>query len=113
MILQIGLQRLKELPSVPSALDFVSGRDRQVLEMILIRQEMGRPFAMPPGTPAERVAEFRRAFDATIRDPDFLAEAQKLSLEIDPLNGAEISALLDKAYTAPKSVIAEAAELAK
>jgi len=113
VILQIGLHRLKELPQVPSAIDFVSGRDRDVLEMILIRQEMGRPFAMPPGVPAERVAEFRRAFDTTIRDPAFLAEAQKLSLEIDPLSGAEISTLLDRAYGAPKAVIAEAAELAK
>ncbi len=113
VILQIGLNRLKELPSVPSALDFVSGRDRQILQLILIRQEMGRPFALPPGTPADRVALFRRAFDATMQDGDFRAEAAKLSLEIDPLTGAQISDLLKQAYAAPKQVVAEAAALAK
>jgi tripartite-type tricarboxylate transporter receptor subunit TctC len=113
VILQIGLNRLKELPNVPSALDLVSGHDRDVLELILIRQEMGRPFALPPGVPADRIATLRRAFDATLKDPGFVAEAQKLNLEIDPLTGAEIEGLLRKAYGAPKAVIAEAAELAK
>jgi tripartite-type tricarboxylate transporter receptor subunit TctC len=113
VILQIGLNRLKDLPSVPSALDFVSGRDRQILQLILIRQEMGRPFALPPGAPVDRVALFRRAFDATMRDKGFLAEASKLSLEIDPLTGEQISDLLKQAYGAPKPVVAEAAVLAK
>lgn len=113
VILQIGLNKLKELPNVPSALDLVSGHDREVLELILIRQEMGRPFALPPGVPADRIAALRRAFDATLKDTGFVAEAQKLNLEIDPLTGEEIAGLLQKAYGAPKAVIAEAAELAK
>jgi tripartite-type tricarboxylate transporter receptor subunit TctC len=113
VILQIGLNKLKDLPSVPSALDLVTGHDRDVLELILIRQEMGRPFALPPGVPADRVTALRRAFDATLRDTAFLAEAEKLSLEIDPLTGEQISALLQKAYSAPKPVLAEAAALAK
>lgn len=113
VILQIGLNRLKELPNVPSALDLVSGHDKDVLELILIRQEMGRPFALPPGVPADRVATLRRAFDAALKDKGFVAEAQKLNLEIDPLTGEEIAGLLQKAYGAPKAVIAEAAELAK
>ena len=113
VILQIGLNKLKELPNVPSALDLVSGHDKDVLELILIRQEMGRPFALPPGVPADRIATLRRAFDATLKDPAFAAEAQKINLEIDPLTGEEIAGLLQKAYGAPKAVIAEAAELAK
>ena len=113
VILQIGLNKLKELPNVPSALDLVSGHDRDVLELILIRQEMGRPFALPPGVSADRIAILRRAFDATLKDPGFVADAQKLNLEIDPLTGEEITGLLRKAYGAPKAVIAEAAELAK
>jgi tripartite-type tricarboxylate transporter receptor subunit TctC len=113
VILQIGLNKLKDLPNVPSAIDLVSGHDRDVLELILIRQEMGRPFALPPGTPADRVAMLRRAFDATLKDKAFLAEAQKLLLEIDPLSGEDIEKLLAKAYAAPKPVIAEAAQLAR
>ncbi len=113
VILQIGLNKLKELPNVPSVLDLVSGHDRDVLELILIRQEMGRPFALPPGVSADRIAALRRAFDATLKDPGFTAEAQKLNLELDPLTGEEIAGLLQKAYGAPKAVIAEAAELAK
>ena len=113
VILQIGLNKLRELPNVPSALDLVSGHDRDVLELILIRQEMGRPFALPPGVPMDRIATLRRAFDATLKDPAFLADAQKLNLELDPLTGEEIAGLLQKAYGAPKAVIAEAAELAK
>jgi tripartite-type tricarboxylate transporter receptor subunit TctC len=114
VILQIGLQKLKELPNVPSAIDLVSDPDnRRVLELILIRQEMGRPFALPPGTPADRIAVMRQAFDATMKDPDFLAEAAKLQLEIDPLTGAQISDLLKRAYSAPTPIVARAAQLAK
>src|ERR1700686_1189731 len=114
IILQIGLQKLKDLPNVPSAIDLVSDPDsKKVLELILIRQEMGRPFAMPPGVPADRVAIMRRAFDATLKDPDFLAEAAKLQLEIDPLSGPETAGLLNRAYNAPKPIVARAAQLAK
>jgi tripartite-type tricarboxylate transporter receptor subunit TctC len=74
---------------------------------------MGRPFAMPPGVPAERVAAMRRAFDETLKDPGFLAEAAKLQLEIDPLSGTEIAALLNRAYSASKPIVARAAQLAK
>jgi tripartite-type tricarboxylate transporter receptor subunit TctC len=114
IILQIGLQKLKDLPNVPSAIDLVSDPDsKKVLELILIRQEMGRPFAMPPGVPPDRIALMRRAFDETLKDPGFLAEAAKLQLEIDPLTGAEIAALLNRAYSAPKPIVARAAQLAK
>jgi tripartite-type tricarboxylate transporter receptor subunit TctC len=114
VILQIGLQKLKELPNVPSAIDLVSDSDnKKVLELILIRQEMGRPFAVPPGTPADRVAIMRQAFDATMKDPDFLAEAAKLQLEIDPLTGGQIADLLKTAYSAPAPIVARAAQLAK
>src|SRR6266853_2641483 len=114
IILQIGLKKLRDLPNVPSAIDLVSDPDsRKVLELILIRQEMGRPFAMPPGVPTDRVAMIRRAFDETLKDPGFLAEAAKLQLEIDPLAGNEIAELLNKAYSAPKPIVARAAQLAK
>ena len=114
IILQMGLQKLAQLPDVPNDVDLVSDPDsKKVLELILIRQEMGRPFALPPGVPADRVAIMRQAFDATMKDAGFLAEAAKLQLEIDPLSGSRIAALLKTAYNAPKPIVAAAAQLAK
>jgi tripartite-type tricarboxylate transporter receptor subunit TctC len=112
ILLQIGLTKFPDLPNVPSALELLSKpEDRRVLELILIRQEMGRPFAAPPGVPAERLAILRRALEATLKDPTFLSDAARLQMEIDPLSGPEIEALLAKVYNAPKDVIAAAARL--
>ena len=114
VILQIGLHKLPALPSVPSAIDLVTDPDsKKVLELILIRQEMGRPFATPPGVPADRLAVLRKAFDDTLKDPAFLAEAAKVQLELDPLMGADIEGLLKTAYSAPKPIVARAARLAR
>ena len=82
-----------------------------MLELILMRQEMGRPFAAPPGVPAERRARVARAFDRTLRDPDFRAEAERVQLEIDPLDARAIDELLASAYGAPKPVIVRAGAL--
>jgi tripartite-type tricarboxylate transporter receptor subunit TctC len=112
VIVQMGLEKLRDLPDVPSALDLVEGtEDRQVLELILIRQEAGRPFAAPPGAPADRVAALRQAFQDTLADPAFLADAEKAQLEIEPMSGEAIAKLLAKAYGAPKTVVERAAEL--
>lgn len=112
VIVQMGLSRLPDLPGVPSALDLVSDpQSKAVMELILMRQEAGRPFAAPPGTPAERVAALRQAFAATLTDPAFVAEARKLQLEIDPLTGEAIEKMLAKAYAAPKPIVRRAAAL--
>jgi tripartite-type tricarboxylate transporter receptor subunit TctC len=112
VIVQMGLTKLADLPDVPSALDLVTGpENKQVMELILIRQEAGRPFAAPPGTPADRVAALRQAFEETLKDPVFVAAARKTQLEIDPLTGDEIEKTLAKAYAAPKAVVQRAAAL--
>jgi len=112
ILLQIGLNKFPDLPNVPSAVDLIPDKqDREALELILIRQETGRPFALPPGVPADRVQTLRRAFDATLKDPAFLADAKRLQMEVDPLTGEEVEALLKKAYAAPAGVIARAAPL--
>jgi tripartite-type tricarboxylate transporter receptor subunit TctC len=112
VIVQMGLQKLPELADVPSALDLISDPEsKQLLELILIRQEAGRPFAAPPGVPADRLAALRQAFDATMKDPDFLADARKVQLEVDPLSAAAIDALLASAYRAPKAIVRRAAAL--
>ncbi len=112
VLLQIGLKRAPDLPDVPSALDLVkTPQDKQVLELILLRQEMGRPFAAPPGVPPDRLAILRQAFDRTLKNADFLADAKRLQMEIDPLTGTEIEGLLKKAYAAPRTIVARAAML--
>jgi len=112
ILLQVTLKKMADLPNVPSALDLVKDpQKRKILELILMRQEMGRPFAAPPGTPADRLAILRTAFTQTIKDPAYLAAAAKAHMQIDPLTGAQIEALLKKAYGAPKPVVQAAARL--
>jgi tripartite-type tricarboxylate transporter receptor subunit TctC len=114
VIVQVGLEKLPDLPNVPAALDLVTDPEKkEVLNLILIRQEMGRPIVTSPGVPAERVAALRAAFDATMQDQDFLAEAAKMQLEVDPLSGAAIDKLLATAYAAPPAIVAQAAALAE
>jgi len=112
ILLQIGLTRFPDQPNVPSALELVSDPNaKRTLELILTRQEMGRPFAAPPGVPPDRVALLRSAFEKTLKDPAFLSDAKRLQMEIDPLTGPEIEKLLATAYGAPKAIVAEAAKL--
>jgi hypothetical protein len=112
VIVQMGLAKLPDLPGVPAAIDLITDPvKKQVLTLILIRQEPGRPIAAPPGVPAARLAALRQAFDATMKDPEFLADAEKLQLEVQPLTAAEIEKLLEMAYSTPKPIVAQAAAL--
>jgi tripartite-type tricarboxylate transporter receptor subunit TctC len=112
VLVQMAFDRLAELPQAPSALDLVSDPDsKRVLELILTRQEMGRPIAAPPGVPAERVAALRQAFDATMKDPDFLAEALRFRMELDPLASDRIGEILTAAYGASREIVQRAAAL--
>jgi tripartite-type tricarboxylate transporter receptor subunit TctC len=76
-----------------------------VFELISITGELGRPLLTAPGVPAERVAALRQAFDATMLDPDFLADAAQIEREIHPIPGAELEALVRRQLSAPKSAI--------
>jgi tripartite-type tricarboxylate transporter receptor subunit TctC len=112
IVVQMGLQKLSDLPDVPSALDLVTDpENRPVLELILIRQEAGRPFAAPPGVPADRIAALRSAFAATLDDGEFRADADKAQLEIEPLTASEIETFLATAYGAPRATVQKAAAL--
>jgi tripartite-type tricarboxylate transporter receptor subunit TctC len=114
VIVQLGMEKLPDLPTVPAALDLVNDpHKKRVLTLILMRQETGRPVAAPPGVPADRVAALRRAFDATMKDPAFIAEAAKLQLEIEPMTGPAIHKMLAEAFASPKQIVAEAGELLK
>jgi hypothetical protein len=106
MIAQWGLRKNPEIANVPLILEQAkTDADRQALLLALARLEFGRPFFMPPNVPATRVEAVRRAFDATMKDKEFLAEADKLKIEIDPLSGVEVAALIEQIFrTAPETI---------
>jgi len=106
VIAQWGLAKHPELPDVPLMLDVAqTDADRAALRLAVARLEYGRPFFMPPGVPPERVAAVRRAFDATVQDPAYLAEAEKLKIDVDPLSGEEVARLVEQvAHTADDTV---------
>lgn len=94
---------------VPLALDFAkTPEDRAVLELVYTQEVFGRPYVLPAGVPADRVAALRTAFMETLRDPALLTEAAKMRLDVKPVSGAEIQALVGKMYAAPKAVIERA-----
>ncbi len=96
-----------ELPDVPLVSDFANARQKQIVRLVLSRQTMGRPFAAPPGIPADRRQALRRAFDATMKDPAFLAEAEKLKMEVSPVTGEELDKLIADLYATPQDVVEE------
>jgi len=109
LLAQFSLKKDPELKDIPAALDRAAGEEqRQVLRLVIAGQFVGRPFFAPPGIPDDRKAALRTAFDATMKDPQFLEEAAKLDLEISPVGAAEIDAFLADVYRTPKDVIAKA-----
>jgi tripartite-type tricarboxylate transporter receptor subunit TctC len=96
---------------VPLAMDFAkSDEDKQVLELIYGQLVFGRPYILPPGTPAGRVAMLRKAFDETVKDKGFLADAAKARLTVDSVSGEEVQALVAKIYAAPDKIVQRAKE---
>jgi tripartite-type tricarboxylate transporter receptor subunit TctC len=109
-LLQLGLSESSHLPGVPLAIDLIKNpEDRQVFELLGIPQEFGRPYLAPPGVPPERLAALQKAFDELIHDNAYLADAERAKQFIDPLSAREIEALVERAYAAPKDIVARAA----
>jgi tripartite-type tricarboxylate transporter receptor subunit TctC len=79
---------------------------RQAMRLLFARTEFARPYFLPPDVPAERVTALRRAFDATMKDPAFLAEAEKLQIEILPMTGEALQALVSELAATPPEVVA-------
>jgi len=113
VLLQMGLEKNPDLPDVPLALDLLKDpEDKKVMELIVLPQEFGRPFVAPPGVPADRMAVYRSAFHAVLKDRQFLADLAKLRTSIEPVDDKRIQALLDQAYSAPKDIHDRAAVFA-
>ena len=112
VLLQIGLRKSPELPNVPSLLDLISNpEDRQLIELMVGPSDMARALVAPPGLPEDKAALLRRAFDATMQDPEFLAEAAKMDADINPTNGADVQQLVARIYATPQPVIERAKKL--
>lgn len=114
VLVQLSLTKHPEMPDVPLVMDFAkTDEQRQILKMVFARNVMGRPYLAPPNVPAERVAVLRKAFMTTVTDKDFLAEADKAQLEVNPVSGEDVEKLVKDVYATPADVVARAKEAAK
>ncbi|MGA8616668.1 MAG: hypothetical protein WB760_34215 [Xanthobacteraceae bacterium] len=111
-ILQTGSKPLDALPDVPMLLNYIKNPEqRAALELLAVDQDAGRPELFPPGVPDYLVQALRVAFDETLKDPKFLADAGTMNLLLEPMTGEQIEAEIKQAYAAPADVVALAAKL--
>jgi hypothetical protein len=111
IIIQSALKKNSELGAVPLIMDQTKDREKlQILKLILAAQEMARPFAAPPGIPADRKAALIAAFEATMKDPEFLAEARKRKIDVEPVSAKSLNELLAELYATPKEVLTKATQ---
>jgi tripartite-type tricarboxylate transporter receptor subunit TctC len=112
VLVQLSLKKHRDLPNVPLVMDFAKTEQQaQIFKLVFARQPMGRPFLSPPGIPADRVAALRKAFMETLQDREFLAEAEKMKLEINPVSGDEVQRIVQDVYRTPKAVAAAVADM--
>lgn len=116
LLLQLGLAKSQSpiLREVPLVLDVARNDDeRHVFEILMGMKALGRPYFVAPGVPTDRTQALREAFMATMRDPQFLAEANQLLGPIDPVSGTDMQVIIANVYALPASVVAQAREAVK
>src|SRR6185503_8090985 len=95
IIVQFALKKHPELADVPTVVELAkTDEQRQILRAVMNATEIGTAFFTTPNTPKDRVEALRRAFDATMKDPEFLAEARKANLTVGPMRGEELQKLV-------------------
>jgi tripartite-type tricarboxylate transporter receptor subunit TctC len=108
---QMGFQKETAIADVPSVLDLAKGEEQtRIVKLILAGQAVARPYAAPPGIPEDRRRALIAAFDETMKDPEFLADAEKLQADVNPMTAGEIDRLLADIYATPKDIVAKAAK---
>jgi tripartite-type tricarboxylate transporter receptor subunit TctC len=106
LVVQIALQKHPELPNLPLLLDYVDNQaDHDLIEFMSASSQIGQPYATGPGVPAPIVEALRRAFDATMKDPDFIGKMKAAKIEYNPTTGEEMAKIVGRTINAPKSVI--------
>jgi tripartite-type tricarboxylate transporter receptor subunit TctC len=107
ILAQLAPQKMPEVPAgVPLVKDYVTNDDdKKVLDVIFMSTILARPYIAPPGVPAERIAALRDAFMATMRDPEFLAETNRMALTIAPTSGSDMQRIVRDNYELPDTII--------
>jgi tripartite-type tricarboxylate transporter receptor subunit TctC len=106
---QVGARRDKLLPDVPLLTELATSEEhRGIFRLISLTPALGQPYIAPPGVPPGRLAILRKAFDATLRDEAFLADARKLRFDVDPMDAAEVTRIVRATIAAPSDLIAKA-----
>jgi tripartite-type tricarboxylate transporter receptor subunit TctC len=106
LIAQIGLTKEAELPDVPLLMDLgPTPEDRAALKLLSSPTAVGRPLFTSPGTPPERVAALRRAFDLTVKDPAYIADLQKINLALNPMGGEQLQKVIEDTVNTPKPIV--------
>ncbi len=113
IIAQLAREKMPEVsPLVPLIMDFIpQEEDRKALNVIFLSTLMARPYIAPPGTPDDRLQALRNAFMATMNDPLFLTDAEKVGATISPMSGEDMKSLVDDAYRLSPEVIKRVREL--
>jgi hypothetical protein len=112
VLLQTGLDKAPDLPEVPRLVDLArNDEQRQILELFSQPEKIGRSLVAPPALPPQRVAELRAAFAATLSDSDFRADAAGMRLDLSPLPGERLQAIIDKSFNYPAAILAKASAL--
>ena len=112
IVVQFGAKKISELPNVPLARDHASSPlDRDVLDLITLRQDIGRPYIAPPGLPADRLAILQNSFWTMTHDAGFLKTAEKSRFEISPTSAQESMDIIRKGYAASPEVVAKARKI--
>jgi tripartite-type tricarboxylate transporter receptor subunit TctC len=111
-LLQLAFTRHPELKDVPSLADAAKTEEaRQIMRLVYGGQDMNIPLMLPPGVPADRVAALRKAFDDTMKDPEFLAEAKKIGADVSPMTWQAVEKLIQSAYATPIDTVERAAKI--
>ena len=111
-LFQVALSRSPDLPEAPLLLDMATNEEqRMMIKSFAVRQAMGRPFFAPPDLPEATLNMLRQAFDATMADREFRADAEKSGLEINPVKGARVAELVSEIYRTPPEVVRRMIEM--
>ena len=106
ILLQFAPTRMAEFPDTPNVLEIIKDADnREAMNAIILRGEIGRPFYAPPGVPEARVRILRKAFDAAMNSPDLKADSDRSNLAVDPLPGADVAEIVKRLNSPSEKVL--------